>query len=161
MALVAICEASTSSSNCLLGSGRMSTGALVMRFLSSLTAAMQSGVHSNGMSFPKRRVIGAVMEENLAINMRWYPKTPMNERAPLRVVMFSGQSAIPAILAGSTVALSLVRRTPKKSMVGFMKIDLLSLRCSPFLARRSKAKWRISMCSLISLSFVPSPQSSI
>jgi len=63
-----------------------------MRFLSSLTAAMQSGVHSNGMSFPKSRVMGAVIEENLVINMRWYPKTPMNERAPLRVVMFSRQA---------------------------------------------------------------------
>jgi len=138
MAPVAICEVSTSSLNCLLGSGQMSTGALVMCFLSSLTAAMQSSIHSNGTSFLKRWVIGAVMEENLAINMRWYPKTPTNERAPLRVVMFSGQSAIPVILAGSTVAPSLVRRTPRKSMVGFINIDLLSLRCSPFLASRSK-----------------------
>jgi len=79
------------------------------------------------------------MEENLAINMWWYPKTPINKQAPLRVVMFSGQSAILAILAGSTVVLSLVRHTPKKSMVGFIKMDLLSLRCSLFLARRLKA----------------------
>ena len=82
MAPVAICEVSTSSSNCLLGSGRMSTGALVMCFLSSLTAAMQSGVHSNGTSFLKRCAMGVVMEENPAINMQWYPKTPMNEQAP-------------------------------------------------------------------------------
>jgi len=60
------------------------------------------------------------MEENPAINMQWYPKTPMNEWAPLRVVMFSGQSAILAILAGSMVAPSLVRHTPRKSIVGFM-----------------------------------------
>ena len=83
--------------------------------------------------------MGAVMDENLAINMWWYPKTPMNEQAPLRVVIFSGQSAIPVILAGSTVAPSLVRHTPRKSIVGCMKMDLLSLRCSLFLARRSKA----------------------
>jgi len=86
-----------------------------MHFLSSLTAATQSGVHSNGTSFPKRHVMGAMMEENPVINMWWYPKTPTNEQAPLRVVISSGHSAIPAILAGSTVAPSLVRRTVSDS----------------------------------------------
>ena len=52
MALVVISEALTSSSNCLLVSGHMRTGAEVTAFLRSRTAWQHSSVHLNGMSLP-------------------------------------------------------------------------------------------------------------
>ena len=60
---------STFSLNCLLGSGQTSTGVDIMCFLSSQMAAIHAGIHSNGMSFLKSHMIGAVIEENPEINM--------------------------------------------------------------------------------------------
>src|SRR5947208_16154957 len=113
---VAIADASTSSSDCFVVSGRMSTGAVVTAFFSSHTALQHLSVHSNGMSLPVRRVRGAAINEKRGMCILWYPQTPSMVHTCFTVVSSSGQSAIPAIFAGSILTPSLLMRTPKKSI---------------------------------------------
>jgi hypothetical protein len=67
---VAIANASTSSSNYLLVSGQINTGAVVTAFLRSHTAWQHSSVHSNGISLPVSQVRGAAMKEKWGICMQ-------------------------------------------------------------------------------------------
>ena len=123
-----ICDASTSSSNCQLGSGLTRTGALVISVISFSCAARCLGPHSKGTPLPVRHVIGAAIVEKLGTNILWYPQTPRRPLASLRVLMLRGYSVRPATLAGSIVAPCFEMRTPKKSIWGCIKIDFESFR---------------------------------
>jgi len=161
MAPVPICDVSTSSSNCLEGSGLTSTGGFVMAWMICSCAASCSCPYLKGMPLLVSQVIGAAMVEKFLMNILWYPVTPRKPLACLRLTIFRGYSVIPAILAGSMVAPCFKIRTPRKSIWGCMKIDLDSFRCRPCSARRSKRKWVISTCSSKSLSVVPNPKLSM
>jgi len=90
IAPVPICEASTSSSNCLEGSGLTSTGELVMSVIILSCASCCAGPYSNGASFPVSLVIGAAMIEKFLQNILWYPAMPKNPLACLRLSMSRG-----------------------------------------------------------------------
>jgi len=145
MAPVLICDASTSSLNCLDGSGLTSTRGFVMAWMICSCAASCSGPHSKGTPLPVSQVIGAAMVEKFLMNILWYLVMPRKPLACLRLRILRGYSAIPAILARLMVAPCFEMRTPRKSIWGCMKIDLDSFRCRLCSARRSKRKWVISM----------------
>ena len=90
IAPVPICDVSTSSSNCLEGSGLTSTSALVMSVIILSCALRCAGPYSNGMSFPVSLVIGAAMIEKFLQNILWYLATPKNPLACLRLSMSRG-----------------------------------------------------------------------
>jgi len=138
IAPVPICDVSTSSLNCLDGSGLMSTGGFVMAWMICSCAASCSGPHSKGMPLLVSQVIGAAMVEKFLMNILWYLVTPRKPLACLRLRMLRGYSAMPAILAGSIVAPCFKMHTPRKSIWGCMKIDLDSFRCRLCSTRRSK-----------------------
>jgi len=161
IAPVLICDVSTSSSNCLEGSGLTSTGGFVMVWMICSCAASCSCPHLKGTPLPVSQVMGAAMAEKFLMNILWYPVTPRKPLACLRLTILRGYSAIPVILAGLIVVLCFEMHTPRKSIWGCMKIDLDSFRCRPCSARRSKRKWVILICSGKSLSVVPNPKSSM
>src|SRR5579863_9470697 len=144
---VAICDASTSSSNCWLGSGRTRTGAFVTAVMSFSIASVWGGPHSNGMFLPNSFVMGAAISEKWGMNMQWYLTTLMKLQAPLIFQMFLGHSLIPAILAGLTVTPSFEMRTPRKSICGCMKMLLDSLRWSPCAMSMLKRLCIIARCN--------------
>jgi len=114
MAPVPICDASTSSLNCLEGSGLTSTGRFMMAWMICSCAVRCSCPHSKGTPLPVSRVIGAAMVEKFLMNILWYPVMPRKPLACLRLTRLWGYSAIPAILAGLIVALCFEMRTPRK-----------------------------------------------
>jgi hypothetical protein len=113
MALMANCEASTSSSKGHSWSGRFSAMSCSMSFMRVFTEFCWASPKTNLTFFLSRSVSGLATSANPGIKGQWYPNTPSVLWTPETVDCSVGHSSRPRCLTGSKVIFPFSTTMPK------------------------------------------------